>query len=129
MRLLLDTHVLLWWQADDPRLGQPVRALIANPDHQAVVSWASFWEISIKHKKGKLLTSGTDAAREALDDQFELLGWRKEHLVALEALPKVEGHDDPFDHLLLAQAKAEDMPLITADRHMTAYGVQCIGVR
>jgi PIN domain nuclease of toxin-antitoxin system len=129
MRLLLDTHVLLWWQGDDPRLGSRVRALIADPDHQTVISWASLWEISIKYRKGKLDVSGAEVASEAVDDRFELLDVNANHLAAYENLPKVAGHNDPFDHLLLAQAKVENIPLITADRHMTAYGVRCVGVR
>jgi PIN domain nuclease of toxin-antitoxin system len=129
MRLLLDTHVLLWWQGDDPRLGSRVRALIADPDHQTVISWASLWEISIKYRKGKLDVSGAEVASEAVDDRFEFLDVNASHLAAYENLPKVAGHNDPFDHLLLAQAKVENIPLITADRHMTAYGVRCVGVR
>ena len=129
MKLLLDTHVLIWWQRDDPRLGQRVRALLADPANQPWVSAASFWEIAIKHRTGKLDVAARDAWSEAADDGFAILALAPEHMAAVAALPLVDGHNDPFDHLLLAQAASEDMRLVTADRHMTAYGVPCIGVR
>jgi PIN domain nuclease of toxin-antitoxin system len=129
MKLLLDTHVLIWWQRDDPRLNPRVRALIGSPEHQAVISWASIWEVTVKYRKGMLPFSGSDVYREALDDRFNILPFNASHFAALETLPKFGHHKDPFDLLLLAQAKAEDMPLVTGDRHMTAYDVPYIGAK
>jgi PIN domain nuclease of toxin-antitoxin system len=129
VKLLLDTHVIIWWQQDNPRLGQRARALLADPANEVMVSTASFWEMTIKHRKGKLPVAGEAAWAEAVDDGFVILNLEPAHLDAVAALPTVDDHNDPFDHLLLAQAVAEGMLLVTADRHMTAYGVPCIGVR
>ena len=129
MRLLLDTHVLLWWLDDDPRLRPPVRSVIADDDHEACVSVVSFWELSIKQRKGKLRSGGVEAWNRALGQGFRILDIERPHLDALSRLPQVQGHKDPFDQLLLAQAEAENAALITADRSLAQYGVRCIGVR
>jgi PIN domain nuclease of toxin-antitoxin system len=127
VKLLLDTHVLLWWLRDNPRLRAKARAVIADPRVTVLVSIASGWELSIKHRLGKNAELGSAVLREAVDEGFGLVGVTCEHLVALERLPRVNGHGDPFDHLLLAQALVEDARLMTADRMMPSYGVRCIG--
>jgi PIN domain nuclease of toxin-antitoxin system len=129
VKLLLDTHVLIWWLTDDLRLGQRVRAIISDPANEVWVSAVSFWEMGIKHRKGKLTIAGEVAWAEAIDEGFAILALAPSHMSALATLPVVEGHNDPFDHVLLAQASAENMLLVTADRHMAGYGVRCIGVR
>ncbi|MBA4779903.1 MAG: twitching motility protein PilT [Sphingomonadales bacterium RIFCSPHIGHO2_01_FULL_65_20] len=124
MRLMLDTHTLLWWLQDNPRLGQKARALIADPDHELMVSLASPWEISVKHRIGKMQESGADVMA-ALDGQgFVVLDLKPEHLRVLEAMPLI--HRDPFDHLIIAQALAERCVVITDDAQLPAYGVPCL---
>ena len=121
---MLDTHVLLWWLQDNPRLSQKARALIADPDHELMVSLASPWEISVKHRIGKMQESGADVM-VALDGQgIAVLDFEPEHLRVLEAMPLI--HRDPFDHLIIAQALAERCTIITDDAQFSAYGVPCL---
>ena len=121
MRLLLDTHVLLWWLADDRRLGARARALISNADNSVYVSAASAWEISIKRALGKL------KAPPSLDGSVEEAGFEKlsiefQHAERAGALPPL--HSDPFDRMLIAQALLEDLVLVTGDKSLAEYGVQ-----
>ena len=128
MRLLIDTHVLVWWRANDARLNPRVRAVVSDPAHIVHVSIVSFWELSIKWRKGKFDQSGVELLRYASAEGFSILGVDLAHLDILERLRKVAGHNDPFDHLILAQAKAERMMLMTGDRAMMGYDVPCIGI-
>jgi PIN domain nuclease of toxin-antitoxin system len=128
MRLLLDTHVLLWWLEDDPRLRPRVRAIIADRQNEVFVSAASFWELSIKRRKGGIESRGSALWQDAITEGFMVLAVASQHLEALEGLALVAGHNDPFDHMILAQARAERAAVITHDRAMAAYGVPCIGV-
>lgn len=121
MRLLLDTHVLLWWLTDDRRLGAQARALIANADNSVYVSAASAWEISIKRALGKLRAPpGLDGTVE--EAGFEKLAIGFQHAERAGALPSL--HSDPFDRMLIAQALLEDLVLVTADKSFAEYGVQ-----
>jgi PIN domain nuclease of toxin-antitoxin system len=129
VKLLLDTHVLLWWLRDNPRLRPRARAVISDPNVLVFVSVASGWELSVKYRLGKNAELGSAVLREAVEEGFQLAGVKSEHLAALEHLPHVDGHGDPFDHLLLAQASVEEAALMTADRMMPKYGIPCIGVR
>lgn len=129
MRLLLDTHVLLWWLRDDPRLGPKPRALISDGDVEAIFSVVSCWEASVKFRAGKSDIQGSDLRRFALGERLRPIGLESSHIDELDRLPIEARHRDPFDHLLLAQAKAEGAALMTHDRAMTQYGVRCIGVR
>jgi PIN domain nuclease of toxin-antitoxin system len=128
MKLLLDTHVLLWWLEDNPRLRPRVRAIIADRQNEVFVSAASFWELSIKRRKGGIENRGSALWQDAIAEGFAVLAVASQHLEALEGLPLVARHNDPFDHMILAQARAERAAVITHDRAMTAYGVPCIGV-
>ena len=128
MKLLLDTHVLLWWLRDDRRLSQRARTVIADSRVTVLVSLASGWELSIKCRLGKIAESGARAMREAEEQGFQILGLTADHLAALEELPRIHGHGDPFDQLLLAQARVEDAALMTGDKSLPGYGVRCIGV-
>jgi len=126
MRLLLDTHALMWWLEDNPRLGPRARQRLADPDNEVIASMVSLWEITIKWRIGRMHQSGS-AFAALLDEQgLAPLTVERAHILMLEQLPLL--HGDPFDHLLLAQASAEDATIVTNDRHMTAYGVPCIGV-
>lgn len=121
MRLLLDTHALLWWLADDPRLGQPARDVIADPANDILVSAASLWEIQVKVRVGKLKADIQDILSEMQEQGFDLLAIAPAHLVALGVLPR--HHGDPWDHLLIAQANAEDAVFVSQDRHTPDYPV------
>ena len=129
MRLLLDTHVLLWWLDDDHRLRPKSRAVIAASETEAMFSIVSCWEASVKYRVGKLDANGTTLWQFASEQGLRPMGLEAEHLFALDKLPKSSDHNDPFDHLLLAQAKAEGALLMTGDRKLTQYGVPCLGVR
>ncbi len=128
MKLLIDTHVLIWWHNDDPRLSRGARAVLANQQHSLLISIASFWEMSIKFRQGKLETAGSVAYRKAAEERLRILDVQLDHLSALETLPERPDHKDPFDRLILAQALSEGCPLMTGDRKMIGYGVSCIGV-
>lgn len=129
MKLLLDTHSLIWWFNDDQRLGQRTRALIANRNNEVLASCASFWEISIKHRIGKLDEIGSDIQDEARANGFVILGIETAHLAKLEELPLDPDFKDPFDNLILAQALVEKATLITGDRKLLKTGVQAIRPR
>jgi PIN domain nuclease of toxin-antitoxin system len=121
VRLLLDTHALLWWVSDDARLGQFARALIADPANDVLVSFVSLWEIQVKVRAGKLLAELADILREIEAQAFTLLPIVQSHLLHLGKLPV--HHRDPFDHLLIAQAIVEGATFVSEDRHVPNYGV------
>jgi PIN domain nuclease of toxin-antitoxin system len=120
MTLLLDTHALLWWLADDPALTLGARTAIRAAGHLVFVSAATAWEISIKQALGKL---------EALDDleaalvanRFQPLPITVAHALAAGRLPR--HHEDPFDRMLIAQAQAVQLTVITHDAKFQPYGV------
>jgi PIN domain nuclease of toxin-antitoxin system len=122
MNLLLDTHILLWWLAEGPQLSKTDRAHIT--DARAVyVSAASAWEISIKKSAGKL--DAPDNLAEVLQtNRFKELPVTLEHAVAAGKLPR--HHGDPFDRMLLAQARSESLTLMTHDSRLDKYGVPLI---
>ena len=118
VRLLLDTHALLWWLADDPRLGQQTRAAIVEPDQEVLVSVASLWEARIKQSLGKLELP--DGFRTAIAEQgFRELAVCGEHTDELIRLPM--HHRDPFDRLLVAQARCEAPTLVSCDERVRLY--------
>jgi PIN domain nuclease of toxin-antitoxin system len=127
LRVLLDTHALLWWLNDHAALSNPARKAIAREENEVLVSAASAWEIATKVRLGKLPT-GADLARDFvayLDRQrFGQLAVTVEHTVRAGLL---EGkHRDPFDRMLLAQAQAENVPLVSNDPALDGYGVKRI---
>ena len=122
MRLLLDTHALLWWLSDDLKLGDYARDLIADPANDILVSAVSLWEILVKVRAGKLLVDIQEILDEMKAQGFELLDISPAHLVALAALPM--HHKDPFDHLLIAQAIAEAATFLSEDGYTPQYPVQ-----
>lgn len=122
-RLLLDTHVFLWWLIDDPRLGSEARELIADPDSQVFISAATGWEIGIKRALGKL-DAPRDLEREVERNGFAHLPVTFFHGEQAGALPP--HHRDPFDRMLIAQAQAEGLLLLTADNHFSAYGIRAL---
>jgi PIN domain nuclease of toxin-antitoxin system len=118
--LLLDTHALLWWLTDDPTLTQAARAAIARPETEVAVSAASAWEIAIKSALGKLIAPD-DLEDQLAHHQFSPLAITVAHALMAGHLPR--HHDDPFDRVLVAQARIEGMTLVTRDQHIGLYGV------
>ncbi len=122
MRLLLDTHALLWWLADDRRLGPTCRAMIADPANDVLASVVSLWEIVVKQRVGKL-EADISRIEEAIGfDGFIRLPVTRGHLAALALLPS--HHRDPFDHLLIAQAIVEKAVLVSDDSGIGTYPVE-----
>ena len=119
MRLLLDSHVVLWWLAGDERLSESSRQAIEAADHVAV-SVVSLWELGIKKALGKL-SFPDDLPDQVVYSGFEWLPIAVEHARVAPSLPA--HHGDPFDRMLIAQALAEQLTIVTADRHFTDYDV------
>lgn len=123
MRLLLDTHVLLWWLDDNPALGADAKELISLGENEVFVSAISAAEIAIKSAVGKLRVP-SDLEHQLDQNSFAPLPLRLRHGLAMETLPL--HHRDPFDRLLIAQAQCEDLVLVTADRVFAAYDVRVV---
>ena len=121
MRLLLDTHVWLWWLSDDRRLGHRARQALANPRGEIYVSAASAWEIAIKEALGKLRVTKADLEGEIAANGFLELSIRTRHALLAGRLPPV--HEDPFDRMLAAQAQVEELAVVTSDPVFGRYGV------
>ena len=119
MPLLLDTHILLWWLADDPALPAQADILIANSANEIFVSPISLWEIAIKAHLGKIMADVSEIHAAALTSGFTVLPFTDMHAVAVARLP--DYHRDPFDRALIAQAHAEPLYLITHDQMVAAY--------
>ena len=127
MRALLDTHALLWWLSDDPSLSKAARRFIAETRNTALVSAASAWEIATKVRLGKLDTAAelaADFVGHVEREGFELLAISPDHAIRAGLLPGP--HKDPFDRMLIAQAQAEGVPVVTNELIFDAYGVRRI---
>jgi PIN domain nuclease of toxin-antitoxin system len=126
LKLLLDTHTLLWWLKDDEQLGLRARALIADPGSDVLVSVVTLWEIALKVRLGKLEADIGEVVRATERDGFSLLSITPAHLLALGALPLHSDHRDPFDHLLIAQSLAEGATFVSEDRNTPRYPVRFV---
>jgi len=127
MRVLLDTHALLWWLSDDTALTRSARKTIADTRNTPIVSAASAWEIATKVRLGRLPTANdlaADFSGHLGRDGFELLTISAEHSIRAGLLPGP--HKDPFDRMLIAQAQAENMPIISNETVFESYGVRRI---
>ncbi|HEY0836580.1 MAG TPA: type II toxin-antitoxin system VapC family toxin [Azospirillum sp.] len=124
MKLLLDTHAFLFWTSDDPRLPPAAREAIADPSSLVFLSAASVWEIGIKRAKGRLRTSFSDTMEEAARHHFVELPMTAAHAAGAAELPS--HHEDPFDRMLIAQARADGLVLVTGDSIIPRYGVRCL---
>jgi len=125
MRFLLDTHIAIWAVSNPSRLGQRAAALLTDGANFSFVSVVSLWEIDIKFRlrRGDLDDmpfSASRALREFEAAGFDTLDVTPSHILALEALPPL--HRDPFDRMLVAQARSEPMRLLTSDGKMATYG-------
>lgn len=124
MRLLLDTHALLWWLAGDEQLPLKVRKALADRRHEILVSAASAWEVTTKHRLGKLPMAGplaVDFDREVRRQGFTALPISMVHAQVAGALSGV--HRDPFDRVLVAQAREERLALVSNETVFDDYGV------
>jgi PIN domain nuclease of toxin-antitoxin system len=127
MRLLLDSHTFLWWVNGDPALRRRARAAIADADNECFLSHASVWEMAIKASLGKLRLPSTlerFVVEQCEANSFHLLTITLAHVASVEDLPF--HHRDPFDRLLIAQARQEALTLVSRDPSLKAYGVSVI---
>jgi PIN domain nuclease of toxin-antitoxin system len=119
MRLLLDTHIVLWWLADDTTLADDLKALLDH-EPEVYVSAATTWEVAIKQAIGKLKVP-VDLPERIRDSGFRELPLSMEHSIAAGRLPPL--HRDPFDRMLVAQALCEALTLVTRDSEIQRYDV------
>jgi PIN domain nuclease of toxin-antitoxin system len=124
LSLLLDTHVILWWLADDPSLSDELKARL-DTEPQAYVSSATIWEVAIKQAAGKIV-GPADLPERIRRSGFRELAINFEHAMVAERLPLI--HRDPFDRMLVAQAQCEDLTLVTGDPHCQKYDVAILAV-
>ena len=119
MRLLLDTHILLWWFMGDRRLSKDLATLISSADSDVAVSAASMWETMIKRMLGRIDVNLEELKASITADGFSELPLRFAHALKLEVVPRL--HDDPFDRILIAQSLAEGRQLVTKDEEILRY--------
>ncbi len=127
MNLLLDSHAFLWWRLDDKRLPERAKAAIADPERRAFLSVATIWELAIKVGLGKLPSAAPSIAELARDDpvsEFELLPIQPRHAVGAGMLEIP--HRDPFDRLLIYQARSESLILVSNEKLFDNFGVERI---
>jgi PIN domain nuclease of toxin-antitoxin system len=124
MRLLLDTHTLIWWLTEDSSLSASARKLIGSRNSEVLVSAASAWEISTKMRLGRLEVAADlarDFGRYLARERFESLSISTEHGIRAGSLPG--SHKDPFDRMLVAQAQIESLAIVSNDALLDGYGV------
>lgn len=127
MRLLLDTHALLWWFTDDPKLSEVARESIANEANLILVSAASAWEIATKYRLGKLSIGGEVLRRfQELVAADGFIHLPMNYLQSIRAGGYSMDHRDPFDRMLAAQAELEGVPLVTVDPAFEAFPVNVL---
>lgn len=122
-RYLLDTNILLWWLGNDKWLKRGIKEIISAEENQIFVSVISFWEISVKNRLGKLPLR-TNLKTIIKESKFNILDITADHVLALNALPLY--HKDPFDRMLIAQAKTEKLKLVTSDSKIWKYKIQIL---
>jgi PIN domain nuclease of toxin-antitoxin system len=125
MRLLLDTHTLIWWLTENSSLPDSARKLIAHRNNIALVSAVSAWEISTKVRLGRLAVAAdlaSDFAGYLVQERFEKLAITLEHGIRAGSLPGT--HKDPFDRMLVAQAQLEGLAIVSNDTQLDGYGVR-----
>lgn len=131
MKILVDTHIVLWSLTGDDRLPSEAIKFMENPANELYCSVASIWEVAIKHMlhPNKIMMSGADMLEKASLVGFKILQVKGGHVAALETISRPKDapqHNDPFDRMLIAQAKAEDMLFITHDSLIPQYNENCI---
>ena len=127
-RVLLDTHTYLWMSQDSPELSRAARQTLRLTSTEAFVSVVNFWEIAMKHARRGLKLKGPFERllyEEVEENGYTILPLNREHIEAYHRLPfPSNGHADPFDQMLVAQALSEDLELLSADAKLDAYGVR-----
>lgn len=132
MKILLDTHVIIWTLTDDPRLSAEARRLISSSENIVCISTVSLWEIAMKNMKApqKCPYHEMEILEYCVQSGIESIFIEPKHVLALRTLQVAEGHylsnQDPFDRMLVAQAKADDMILLTHDANLSHYHEDCI---
>lgn len=131
MNLLLDTHIAIWALNDDSALSEKARKLILNPDNTIYYSAVSVWEVLLKHARRpeRIPFDEADFSEGCREAGFIPLGLDDKHILAVRTLSRPEGlkeHNDPFDRLLLAQAKVENLLFLTHDELIPGYGEPCV---
>jgi PIN domain nuclease of toxin-antitoxin system len=124
VKILLDSHAFLWWLVEDPKLSAGARQAMADPSSIVHVSAATIWELSIKAFLGKLDLDGADLVEEIGENDFIELPITARHSVVAAALPR--HHDDPFDRMLIGQARTEGLTIVTRDPEFRAYGIDVL---
>ncbi len=126
MRLLIDTHILIWFLEGNKLLAKPRRQIIANPQNNIFVSIASLWETAIKISLGKLALASplADVIKQIAVENIEILPIAPEHTLQVSALPFY--HRDPFDRIIIAQAQIENLPIMTDDGEFGSYAVKIL---
>lgn len=131
MNLLLDTHILLWALSEDPRLPEKAKELILDENNAIYYSAVSVWEIAIKHANhpDNVNMTGKELAQYCEEAGYLPLEMRNKHVFSLEGISRQEDappHHDPFDRMLIAQAKEENMSFVTHDALLPYYNEKCI---
>ena len=126
MKILLDTHTFLWFLGGDSELSKQARTLIENPKNEKYISIASFWDIAIKNSLGKLTldVSFAELKTEAIKNGFQLLPITFEDTLQLNTLPL--HHRDPFDRIIISQAKENNLMLVSCDDNFSLYNVNLL---
>jgi len=126
MKILLDTHTFLWFLAGASELSKPARAYIENPENEKYISIASFWEISIKNSLGKLTLDVPfiELKTEAIKNNFQLLPISFEDTLQLNSLPF--HHRDPFDRIIISQAKENNLTILSCDSNFGQYDIHLL---
>ena len=131
MNLLLDTHIAIWALNDDPALSEKARELILDPDNTIYYSTVSVWEVLLKHIRhpGNIPFDESDFSKSCREAGFVTLSLTDKHVLAVHTLSRpsnIKEHHDPFDRLLLAQAKVENLSLLTHDELILGYEEKCV---
>ena len=131
MKILLDTHILLWLFFEDHFLSESAREMIRNDENEIYYSVVSVWEVAVKHavRPEKMFLSGEKFASLCYDSGFDALPLTDRHVFALETLKRAADappHKDPFDKMLIAQAKAEGALFLTHDKMLPYYNEECV---
>jgi PIN domain nuclease of toxin-antitoxin system len=125
LRVLLDTHTLIWWMTTDPHLSRPARGLIEEKSNISLVSAVSAWEIATKVRLGRLSAAANlveDFVVDLARERIEILAVTADHGIRAGLLPGP--HQDPFDRMLIAQAILENIPIVSNDRALDGYGAR-----
>jgi PIN domain nuclease of toxin-antitoxin system len=126
MRLLIDTHILIWFLEGNKFLIKSRRQIISNPQNDIFVSIASLWEMAIKISLGKLTLASplADVIKQIAVENIDILPVSPEHTLQVSALSF--HHRDPFDRIIIAQAQVENLPIMTSDTEFAKYSAQIL---